>query len=74
MLRLVLGLAVVGALGYFLVKGMGTRNAQPIAVPADVPELRPVRPAQAAEQITNQMQQIENQNRAAMDRVLQGAR
>ncbi len=72
MLRLVLALAVMGALAYWMLRPKATPPARSPDMPAEV-TLPPLQPnAQAVQQIKNEVKRIENQNRAAMERTLQG--
>ena len=77
MLRLVLGLAVVMVLSYGLYKQFFTHsgptaNEKRAAQEAQV-EIPTARPGEAAKAITDQMHNIEAQNRAMMERTVRGA-
>lgn len=80
MLRLVLAMAVVLALGYMVYRQYmaPAPSASQQRAAAEVKretglDIPTARPNQAAKAVTDQLHQIEAQNRAAMDRVVRSA-
>jgi len=77
MLRLVMGLAVVLALGYGMYKQFfahsGPSASEKRAAQEAQIEIPSARPGEAAKAITDQMHQIEVQNRAMMERTVRSA-